>query len=56
MQYVEGRRDMESAADILRLLSKREQVSYAMDKNRLSLKMVEAMIGGGYVGGDDLNT
>lgn len=53
VQYVEGRRDMESAADILRLLSKREQVSNAMDKNRLSLKMVEAMRGGGYVGGED---
>jgi len=53
VQYVEGRRDMESTADILRLLNKREQVSHAMDKNRLSLKMVEAMRGGGYVGGDD---
>jgi pentatricopeptide repeat protein len=53
VQYVEGRRDMESTADILRLLNKREQVSHAMDKNRLSQKMVEAMRGGGYVGGDD---
>ncbi|CAA7014010.1 unnamed protein product [Microthlaspi erraticum] len=50
-QYVEGRRDIESAANILRLLSKEEQVSYVMDKRRLSLKMVEAMRGGGYVGG-----
>ncbi|VVA99953.1 unnamed protein product [Arabis nemorensis] len=53
VQYVEGRRDIESAADILRLLGKREQVSHAMDKKRLSLKMVEAMVGGGYVGGED---
>ncbi|EFH62558.1 hypothetical protein ARALYDRAFT_319921 [Arabidopsis lyrata subsp. lyrata] len=53
VQYVEGRRDMESTADILRLLNKREQVLHAMDKDRLSLKMVEAMRGGGYVGGDD---
>ncbi|XP_024016070.1 pentatricopeptide repeat-containing protein At2g20710, mitochondrial isoform X2 [Eutrema salsugineum] len=53
VQYVEGRRDMESAADILRLLSKQEQVSRAMDKGRLSLKMVEAMRGGGYIGGHD---
>ncbi|KFK40444.1 hypothetical protein AALP_AA3G373900 [Arabis alpina] len=53
VQYAEGRRDIESAADILRQLSKREQVSHAMDKNRLGLKMVEAMVGGGYVGGGE---
>ncbi|EOA30473.1 hypothetical protein CARUB_v10013598mg [Capsella rubella] len=53
VQYVEGRRDIDSTADILRLLNKREQVLHAMDKNRLSLKMVEAMRGGGYVGGED---
>ncbi|XP_010467778.1 PREDICTED: pentatricopeptide repeat-containing protein At2g20710, mitochondrial isoform X2 [Camelina sativa] len=53
VQYVEGRRDIESTADILRLLNKREQVLHAMDKDRLSLKMVEAIRGGGYVGGED---
>ncbi|KAJ0242726.1 hypothetical protein HA466_0206540 [Hirschfeldia incana] len=53
VQYVEGRRDMESAAEILKLLNKQEQVSRAMDKDRLCLKMVEAMRGGGYVGGAD---
>ncbi|CAH8343067.1 unnamed protein product [Eruca vesicaria subsp. sativa] len=52
VQYVEGRRDMESAAEILKLLNKQEQVSRAMDKDRLCLKMVEAMRGGGYVGGE----
>lgn len=53
VQYVEGRRDMQSAAEILKLLNKQEQVSRAMDKDRLCLKMVEAMRGGGYVGGED---
>ncbi|CAH2051126.1 unnamed protein product [Thlaspi arvense] len=53
VQYVEGRRDMESTADVLRLLSKEEQVSHVMDKGRLSLKMLEAMRGGGYVGGTE---
>ncbi|KAG2323650.1 hypothetical protein Bca4012_059119 [Brassica carinata] len=53
VQYVEGQRDMESAAEILKLLNKQEQVSRAMDKDRLCLKMVEAMRGGGYVGGAD---
>ncbi|RID52565.1 hypothetical protein BRARA_G00019 [Brassica rapa] len=53
VQYVEGRRDMESAAEILKLLNKQELVSRAMDKDRLCLKMVEAMRGGGYVGGQD---
>ncbi|KAL1219387.1 Pentatricopeptide repeat-containing protein [Cardamine amara subsp. amara] len=53
VQYVEGRRDMESAADILRLLNKQGQVMHAMDKDRLSLKMVETMRGGGYIGGED---
>ncbi|KAL1219386.1 Pentatricopeptide repeat-containing protein [Cardamine amara subsp. amara] len=53
VQYVEGRRDMESAADILRLLNKQDQVLHVMDKDRLSLKIVEAMRGGGYIGGED---
>ncbi|KAF8054663.1 hypothetical protein N665_1321s0009 [Sinapis alba] len=53
VQYVEDRRDMESAAEILKLLNKQGQVSRAMDKDRLCLKMVEAMRGGGYIGGQD---
>ncbi|CAN8270974.1 unnamed protein product [Cochlearia groenlandica] len=51
VQYVEGRRDAESAANILRLLDKQEQLLRATDKERLSMKIVEAMRGGGYVGG-----
>ncbi|XP_010507365.1 PREDICTED: uncharacterized protein LOC104783975 [Camelina sativa] len=53
VQYVEGRTDIESAVDVLRLLGKREPqgtIKPIMDKDQLSRKMVEAMRGGGYVG------
>ncbi|KFK34283.1 hypothetical protein AALP_AA5G125100 [Arabis alpina] len=47
-QYVEGRRDIESAVDVLRLLGTQDPQDGNND--RLSRKMVEAMIGGGYFG------
>ncbi|XP_024013587.1 uncharacterized protein LOC112087810 [Eutrema salsugineum] len=50
MEYVEGTIDIESAADVLRLLGKQEP-QHVMDSNRLSQKMVEAMRGGAYFGG-----
>ncbi|XP_010431206.1 PREDICTED: pentatricopeptide repeat-containing protein At2g20710, mitochondrial-like [Camelina sativa] len=53
VQYVEGRTDIESAVDVLRLLGKREPqdaIKPIMDKDQLGRKMVEAMRGGGYVG------
>ncbi|CAN8268200.1 unnamed protein product [Cochlearia groenlandica] len=54
VQYIDGRRDIESVANVMRLLKNQEGDNIGMDtSDRLSLKLVETIRGGGaYIGSD----